>query len=210
MKISRRSDVTSFIVMDIMEAARRAESAGRHIIHMEVGQPSTPAPAAARAAVAHALDRDALGYTVALGLPDLRAGIARLYHDWYEVTLNPDRVIITTGSSAGFLLAFSALFDAGDAVGIAAPGYPSYRQILKALSLRAVDIETDAAHGFQPTVADIAGVQVSGMLVASPANPTGTMLPRAALQALIDHAAGRGMTFISDEISMAYTMAHVP
>ena len=106
MKISRRSDVTSFIVMDIMEAARRAESAGRHIIHMEVGQPSTPAPAAARAAVAHALDRDALGYTVALGLPDLRAGIARLYHDWYEVTLNPDRVIITTGSSAGFYLRF--------------------------------------------------------------------------------------------------------
>jgi aspartate/methionine/tyrosine aminotransferase len=186
--------------MDVMEAARQAEADGRHIIHMEVGQPGTAAPAAARAALAQAMQTDALGYTVALGLPVLRARIARLYGDWYDVDLDPSRVIVTPGSSGAFLLAFTALFEAGDRVAIGAPGYPSYRQILRALSLEPIDIQTADENRLQPVPADLAGLDFAGLMVASPANPTGTMLDRAAMSALIDLCADRGAAFISDEI----------
>ncbi|WP_095589163.1 pyridoxal phosphate-dependent aminotransferase [Actibacterium ureilyticum] len=199
MRSSRRSEVDAFIVMDVMEAARRAEAAGRHIIHMEVGQPGTPAPQGARDAVAAAMAGDPLGYTVALGLPELRARIARLYADWYGVDLNPERVVVTAGSSAGFLLAFAALFDTGDRVGIGAPGYPSYRQILKSQDLRPVMIECSDAHRLQPVPADLPG-DLAGLMVASPANPSGTMLDKPALAALIDACAAQGTAFISDEI----------
>ncbi|WP_197917864.1 pyridoxal phosphate-dependent aminotransferase [Thiosulfatihalobacter marinus] len=200
MRNSRRGAVDPFIVMDVMEAARQAEADGRHIIHMEVGQPGTAAPAAARAALAQAMQTDALGYTVALGLPALRARIARLYGDWYDVDLDPSRVIVTPGSSGAFLLAFTALFEAGDRVAIGAPGYPSYRQILRALSLEPIDIQTADENRLQPVPADLAGLDFAGLMVASPANPTGTMLDRAAMSALIDLCADRGAAFISDEI----------
>lgn len=200
MRRARRSKVDPFIVMDVMEAARRAEAAGRRIIHMEVGQPGTPAPAAARAALARAMEGGALGYTVALGLPALRARIARHYRDWYGVDLDPARVVVTPGSSGAFILAFTALFDAGDRVGIGAPGYPSYRQILRALDLVAVDIETSAENRLQPVPEDLSGRDLAGLLVASPANPSGTMLDRAALGALIGAAHGAGAAFVSDEI----------
>ncbi len=200
MRNSRRSQVDPFIVMDVMEDARRAEAAGRHIIHMEVGQPGTPAPEGARQALARAMGDDAMGYTVALGLPALRARIARLYGEWYDLDLSPDRVVVTSGSSGAFILAFTALFDAGDRVGIGAPGYPSYRQILKALDLVPVDIETAAKNRLQPVAADLRGRDLSGVMVASPANPTGTMLDRDALGALMDATAAEGASFISDEI----------
>lgn len=200
MRNSARSKVDPFIVMDVMEAARRAEAAGRHIIHMEVGQPGTPAPKGARDALTRALGTDAMGYTVALGLPELRGRIARLYAEWYGVDLNPDRVVITPGSSGAFILAFTALFDAGDRVGIGAPGYPSYRQILRALDLVPVDIETTAENRLQPVASDLAGRDLRGLLVASPANPTGTMLDRTALVRLIEATAEQGASFISDEI----------
>ncbi len=200
MRVSRRSSVDPFIVMDVMEAARRAEAAGRHIIHMEVGQPGTGAPRAATKALTRAMADGPLGYTVALGLPALRARIARLYGDWYNVELNPDRVVITPGSSGGFLLAFTALFDTGDRVGIGAPGYPSYRQILSALDLTPVDLQTAPENRLQPVAADIAGLELAGLMVASPANPTGTMLDRAAMQALTEAAAAQDAAFISDEI----------
>ncbi|MBN2630625.1 MAG: aminotransferase class I/II-fold pyridoxal phosphate-dependent enzyme [Rhodobacteraceae bacterium] len=200
MRSSRRGAVDPFIVMDVMEEARQLEAAGRQVIHMEVGQPGTPAPGAARAALAGAMESGALGYTVALGLPQLRAGIARLYQRWYGVTLDPERVVVTSGSSAAFLLAFTALFEAGDKVALGEPGYPSYRQILRALSLQPVGIPTSPANRFQPTPADLAGIEMAGLIVASPGNPTGTMLDRAALTALIDHCAGRGISFVSDEI----------
>jgi aspartate/methionine/tyrosine aminotransferase len=199
MQRSRRGQVDPFIVMDVMEEARALEALGREIIHMEVGQPGTPAPKGARAALAAGLDQP-LGYTVALGLPALRQGIAALYQDWYGVDLNPERVIVTSGSSAAFLLAFSALFDAGDRVGLGEPGYPSYRQILRALSLEAVGIPTRPENRLQPVPADLAGVEMRGMIVASPGNPTGTMLARPALKALMDHCAQRGISFVSDEI----------
>ncbi|WP_288940342.1 aminotransferase class I/II-fold pyridoxal phosphate-dependent enzyme [uncultured Roseovarius sp.] len=200
MRNSTRSGVDPFIVMDVMEAARRAEEAGRHIIHMEVGQPGTPAPQGARAALAQAMDDQPMGYTVALGLPALRARIAKLYGEWYDLDLNPERVVITPGSSGGFILAFTALFDAGDRVGIGAPGYPSYRQILRALDLVPVDIETAAENRLQPVSGDLEGRDLQGLLVASPANPSGTMLGRDDLAALMEATAARGASFISDEI----------
>ncbi|MDI3335969.1 aminotransferase class I/II-fold pyridoxal phosphate-dependent enzyme [Defluviimonas aestuarii] len=199
MRSSSRGVVDPFIVMDVMEAARAAEASGRHIIHMEVGQPSTPAPAGARKALAQAMECDALGYTVALGLPELRRGIARLYQNWYGVTLDPGRIVVTAGSSAAFLLAFTALFDAGDRVALGEPGYPSYRQILRALSLTPVGIPTRAADRYQPRPGDIPA-DTAGLIVASPANPSGTMLDRDALAALIGAAQAKGISFVSDEI----------
>lgn len=200
MRNSRRSGVDPFIVMDVMEAARQAEASGRHIIHMEVGQPGTPAPHDARTALTEAMAQDAMGYTVALGLPALRARIARLYGEWYDVDLSPGRVVVTPGSSGAFILAFTALFDTGARVGIGAPGYPSYRQILRALDLTPVDIETAPQNRLQPVPADLTGLNLDGLMVASPANPTGTMLNRDALSALMEAAAGQGASFISDEI----------
>jgi aspartate/methionine/tyrosine aminotransferase len=186
--------------MDVMEDARRLEAAGRHIIHMEVGQPGTPAPARALEALCRAMAAGPLGYTVALGLPELRVGIADLYQRWYGVDLDPARVVVTSGSSAGFLLAFTALFDAGDRVGLGEPGYPSYRQILRALSLTPVGIPTLPENRLQPVPADLAGIDMAGLIVASPGNPTGTMLDHAALSALIGHCADRNISFVSDEI----------
>ena len=200
MRNSSRSEVDPFIVMDVMEAARKAEASGRHIIHMEVGQPGTAAPVGARETLAAQMHQDPMGYTVALGLPSLRARIAQLYQTWYGVELNPDRVIVTSGSSGAFLLAFTALFDSGDRVGIGAPGYPSYRQILKALGLVPVDIQTAPENRLQPVPSDLAGLDLAGLMVASPANPTGTMLDHGALKALIEASHGAGAAFISDEI----------
>ncbi|WP_457648816.1 pyridoxal phosphate-dependent aminotransferase [Profundibacter sp.] len=200
MKTSSRSVVDPFIVMDVMEAARAAEEAGRHIIHMEVGQPGTPAPVAARAALAEAMQDQAMGYTVALGLPELRARIAGLYKEWYGIDLDPARVIVTPGSSGAFILAFTTLFDAGARVGLGEPGYPSYRQILSALDLAPVGIQTSAENRLQPVPADLAGLDLDGLIVASPANPSGTMLDRGAMEGLIHACADQGGSFISDEI----------
>ncbi len=200
MRSSRRSLVDPFIVMDVMEAARDAEAKGRHIIHMEVGQPGTPAPAAALARLTQMLQQDPLGYTVALGIPALRERIAALYKDWYGVLLDPARVIVTPGSSGAFLLAFTALFDAGARVGLGLPGYPSYTQILKALDLVPVGLQTSAANRLQPVPADLKGQDLDGLIVASPANPSGTMLDRRALEALINACSDTDAAFISDEI----------
>ncbi len=201
MRVSKRSDVDPFIVMDVMEAARREEEAGRHIIHMEVGQPGTGAPRGALSALNAAMAVGAMGYTVALGLPELRARIARLYQDWYGIEVSPERVVVTAGSSAAFQLAFISLFDAGERVAIGDPGYPSYRNILKALDMDVVSIETAPEDRFQPTVEALSGVQdLSGLLVASPANPTGTMLDKVAMEKLIGFCSERDIAFISDEI----------
>ncbi|WP_108501285.1 pyridoxal phosphate-dependent aminotransferase [Paracoccus indicus] len=198
MRHSTRGQVDPFIVMDVMEAAQRAEAQGRHIIHMEVGQPGTPAPEGARRALAGALDQP-LGYTSALGLPTLRQGIADLYRRWYGVDLDPGRVVVTSGSSGAFLLAFSALFDAGDKVAMGFPGYPSYRQILKAMSLEPVGIQTRPEDRYQPRPTDIPdGVQ--GLILASPGNPSGTVLNVPELRALTDAAQAKGVAVISDEI----------
>ena len=199
MKHSTRGDVDPFIVMDVMEAARKAEAAGRHIIHMEVGQPGAGAPEGARAALADQL-AEPLGYTVGLGLPALRARIAQHYMEVYGLEVDPARVVITSGASGAFLLAFSALFDNDERVGLGLPCYPSYRQILKAVGLKAVEMPTTAAGRYQPQPSDVADFDLDGLIVASPANPTGTMLTRAELKALADACAAKGAAFISDEI----------
>ena len=198
MRQSRRGQVDPFIVMDVMQAAARAEAEGRHIIHMEVGQPSTPAPAGARQALARALDQP-LGYTVALGLPELRAGIAALYRRWYGVDLDPARVVVTPGSSGAFMLAFSALFDAGDRVAIGAPGYPSYRQIMRAMSVQPVEMLTTMENRFQPTPDQIPA-DVQGLMLASPGNPSGTVLSLDEMRGLIVRAQAQDTAVISDEI----------
>ena len=197
MRESVRGQVDPFIVMDVMQAAARAEAAGRHIIHMEVGQPGTPAPQGARTALARALSQP-LGYTVALGLPRLRQGIAGLYRRWYGVDLDPARVVVTPGSSGAFILAFSALFDAGERVAMGLPGYPSYRQILRAMSLEPVGIATRPEDRYQPRPQDLPKAQ--GLILASPGNPSGTLLRLDELRALTDAASAEGMAVISDEI----------
>lgn len=212
--LSGRSDIGSFIVMDVMSAAARAEAAGQSIVHMEVGQPGTPAPRKARESAIAAIEGDRLGYTVALGLPALRERIAQHYAERYGVTIAPERVVITTGSSAGFVLSFLLLFEAGARVGLPSPGYPCYRQILKALDLEPVLIETGPTDRWMPTPEAIAAAAdrdggLAGVLLASPNNPTGTMLGTDRLKAICDVCRRRAIWFISDEIyhGLAYDMA---
>src|SRR5262245_54472843 len=200
---SARSDVPPFMVMDVMAAAARIEAAGGQVIHMEVGQPAAPAPATAIAAARATLDKP-LRYTESLGIPSLRARIARYYREQHGVSVDPARVIVTTGSSAGFILAFLALFEPGDRVAVAVPGYPPYRHILKALACEAVLVETTAATRWAITADMLTTAHhrapLKGVLVASPANPTGTMMTADAFRDLHAAAAREGIRFISDEI----------
>ena len=200
MKKSKRGMVDPFIVMDVMEEARKAEVSGKKVIHMEVGQPGTPAPKIAQEYLRDKLFVNNLGYTVTLGIPELRKKISELYNDWYNIDLDPERVVITNGSSGAFILSFTSLFDSGDRVGIGSPGYPSYRQILKSLDLVPVDIQTEIKNRFQPTPEDIKKNKIQGLLVASPANPTGSMLDKNSLTNLINTAKENNVSFISDEI----------
>ena len=198
-----RSEVPPFMVMDVMAAAARLEAAGVHVIHMEVGQPAAPAPATALAAARAAL-ANPIAYTEALGIPSLRRRIARHYGERHGGDLDPARVVVTTGSSAGFMLAFLSLFEPGDRVAIACPGYPPYRHILTALGCEPVLIETTQATRWALTGEALLAAHrarpLAGVLVASPANPTGTMMPGEALGALIGTAEEAGIRFISDEI----------
>jgi aspartate/methionine/tyrosine aminotransferase len=200
---SRRSNVPPFMVMDVMAAAARIEAAGGHVIHMEVGQPAAPAPATAIAAARAALG-GRLAYTDALGVASLRARIGRHYVETYGAEVPPGRIVVTTGSSQGFILAFLALFEAGDRVAVASPGYPPYRHILNALGCEPVLIETAAETRWALTgealLAAHRRAPLQGVLVASPANPTGTMMSAEALHALIATAEGEGIKVISDEI----------
>ena len=200
MKNSARGSVDPFIVMDVMEAASKIEKAGHDVIHLEVGQPGTSAPILAKESVIDSLSASTLGYTVALGIPELRKKIAELYWHWYKVKVDPQRIIVTPGSSGAFLLAFTGLFDVGDSVGIGSPGYPSYRQILQALSLNTVTIKALSDNKFQPVPTDVINNKLDGLLVASPANPTGSMLNRDELEKLMAACKKKETAFISDEI----------
>lgn len=201
---SARSAISSFIVMDVMRAALAAEQAGRSIIHMEVGQPATPAPRAAREAAKRALDSETLGYTMALGNDALRERIARHYRDRYGISVGPERIAVTCGSSGAFVLAFLALFDAGDVVALPSPGYPCYRHILTALGQRSVLLETGPESDWMPTPEELARAAVrdgiKGLLIASPANPTGTMVSVERLRDLARACREHGIALISDEI----------
>ncbi|WP_027517692.1 pyridoxal phosphate-dependent aminotransferase [Bradyrhizobium sp. WSM1417] len=201
---SRRSDVPPFMVMDVMAAAARIEAAGGHVIHMEVGQPAAGAPKTAIVAAHAALEAGRIDYTSALGIPSLRARIARHYRDAYGCDVSPERIVVTTGSSGGFILAFLAMFEPGDRVAVTVPGYPPYRHILTALGCEPVLIETtnETRHALtgEALLAAHRKAPLKGVLVGSPANPTGTMMSREALAGLIAAAEGAGIRFISDEI----------
>lgn len=201
LKRAARGFVPPFIVMDVMRAANERAAAGEDIVHLEIGQPATPAPRGVRDAAAAALRRDPLGYTDAPGIGELRSRIARHYRELYGIEIDPARVFVTTGSSGGFILSFLAAFDHGDRVALADPSYPAYRNILSALGIEAVCIETGEETRFQPTPALLdAEPGLDGLIVASPANPTGTMLDRDALAGLAGYCAERGIRLISDEI----------
>lgn len=205
MKLSRRGAVEPFHAMDVLAEATKRRAAGRPVISMAVGQPVHPAPEAARDAARRALDVGRIGYTDALGLLSLRRAISDFYRRHHGVSVDPGRIAVTTGSSAGFNLAFLALFDAGDRVAIARPGYPAYRNILAALGIETVEIEVNAENGFTLTPAALEAAaaahgRIDGVLLASPANPTGTVTGRANLAALSAYCRDNGIAFISDEI----------
>jgi len=200
MKNSARGSIDPFIVMDVMEAASKKEKSGYEVIHLEVGQPGFSAPKMAAESVKNKISKSTMGYTVALGIPELREKIADLYLRWYNVQVEPERIIVTPGSSGAFILTFTGLFDVGDTVGVGSPGYPSYRQILKALSLNTYTIKTFDNNKFQPLAADIINNSLDGLLVASPANPTGSMLNKNDLEKLITACKTKQTVFISDEI----------
>ena len=201
---SGRSNVPPFMVMDVMAAAARIEAAGGHVIHMEVGQPSASAPKPAIAAAHAALELGRIDYTSALGIPSLRARIARHYRDTYGCAVDAERIVITTGSSGAFILGFLAMFEPGDRVAVTVPGYPPYRHILTALGCEPVLIETssETRHALtgEALLAAHRKTPLKGVLVGSPANPTGTMMSREALTGLMAAAESAGIRFISDEI----------
>ncbi|WP_420961798.1 pyridoxal phosphate-dependent aminotransferase [Brucella sp. IR073] len=195
---SRRGDVEPFHAMDVLAEANRRRAAGHPVISMAVGQPADPAPRAVRAAAERALRDGRIGYTDALGLIALREAIAAHYLDHYGVNVEPERIAVTTGSSAAFNLAFLSFFDAGDRVAITRPGYPAYRNILRALGLEVVEIPDHltgealrAAHAEKP---------LKGVLFASPANPTGAVIATDDLRDIIETARELGIRVISDEI----------
>lgn len=211
--MSKRSAVEPFHAMDVLAEATRRRDAGHPVISMAVGQPAHPAPKAAREAAQRALEHGRLGYTDALGTLSLKRAIAAHYQARHGISLDPQRIAVTTGSSAGFNLAFLALFDPGDCVAIARPGYPAYRNIMAALGLSVVEIEANAETGFTLTPESLeraaaqVGKPLKGVLLASPANPTGTVTGRARLKALADYCRARSIAFISDEIYHGLTFA---
>jgi aspartate/methionine/tyrosine aminotransferase len=198
---SRRGIVPPFIAMDVLRAANECEARGDSVIHLEVGQPGSPAPAAVRDAARLALEQGPIGYTDALGIPPLRQAIAAHYRTQYGIAVEAAEVVVTTGSSAAFLLAFLAAFEAGARVGLAVPGYPAYRNILSALGIEPVLIAVDEASHYQPSPERVAAAgALDGLVVASPANPTGTMLGARALAQLVAFCRDRQIRLVSDEI----------
>jgi aspartate/methionine/tyrosine aminotransferase len=201
LKPSRRGLVPPFIAMDVLRAANAREAAGERVIHLEVGQPGTPAPAAVREAARQALAENKIGYTDAEGIAKLREAIAADYQARYGVVVDPAEIVVTTGSSAAFQLGFLAAFEPGDRVALAAPGYPAYRNILSALGLETVLIEVGENAHYQPNPELLADIpDLAGLIVASPANPTGTMIAPPELARLAVYCRERGIRLVSDEI----------
>ncbi len=208
-KVAQRGNIPSFIVMDVMRAANEREKAGAEILHMEVGQPGTSAPAGVIAAAHKALDSQRLGYTEALGIPELRARIARHYRDFYGQAVSAENIVVTTGSSGAFLVASLAAFEAGDRIALASPSYPAYRNMMTALGIEPVLLPTTMAERFQPTVEHLSQLpDIAGLIVNSPTNPAGTMVSPAQLASLASYCHTHGIRLISDEIyhGITFTM----
>lgn len=201
-RVALRAGVPPFYVMDVWLAAAQRQRTHGDLVNLSAGQPSAGAPEPVRAAAAAALHLNQLGYTVALGIPELRAAIAASYVDRHGLQVSADDVVVTTGSSGGFLLTFLACFDVGDRVAVSRPGYPCYRNILSALGCEVVEIECGPETRFQPTVGMLAELDppVQGVVVASPANPTGTVIPPADLAAIASWCEAAGVRLVSDEV----------
>jgi aspartate/methionine/tyrosine aminotransferase len=201
-RVALRAGIPPFYVMDVWLAAAERQRTHGDLVNLSAGQPSAGAPAAVRAAAKEALDNTVLGYTVALGIPELRTAIAQTYKLRHDLAVDPADVVITTGSSGGFLLAFLSCFDVGDRVAMASPGYPCYRNILSALGCEVVDIQCGPETRFQPTAQMLADLDppVKGVIVASPANPTGTVIPPDELAAIASWCDESGARLISDEV----------
>ncbi|HET9759036.1 MAG TPA: pyridoxal phosphate-dependent aminotransferase [Nocardioidaceae bacterium] len=210
--VASRANVPPFHVMDLLAAAAERRRTHGDLLDLVAGQPSTPAPAPVRAAAHRALDEEVLGYTVALGIPPLREAICAHHRRMHGLDVSPDDVVVTTGSSGGFLLAFLAAFEPGDRVAIARPGYPCYRNVLAALGCEVVELPTGPESRFQPTVELLEELDrpVRGLVVASPANPTGTMLFPSELAALARWCEEHGVRLISDEIYHGIEYASPP
>ena len=202
LKIAKRATIPPFIVMDVLRAANEQAAAGEAVFHLELGQPGTPAPAAILSAAKAALNDNVLGYTDTFGLPELRQKIAGHYNYQYGISVDPGRVVVTTGSSAGFVLAFLGAFEPGDRVALASPGYPCYRNILTALGVEPVLLLTGPETNFQPSPEALDQIEgkIDGLIVASPSNPTGTIMHRDKFSELIEYCDRREIRFISDEI----------
>jgi aspartate/methionine/tyrosine aminotransferase len=202
LKIAKRAAVPPFIVMDVLRAANEQAAAGETVFHLELGQPGTSAPKPIRDAAKRALDEDVLGYTDALGLPVLRQNIAEHYTHQYGIQVDPERVVVTTGSSAAFVLAFLGAFEPGDRVALASPGYPCYRNILTALGVEPVLLLTGPETNFQPSPEALDRVEgeLDGLIVASPSNPTGTIIHSDKFKELIEYCDAKEIRLISDEI----------
>lgn len=191
--------VEPFRAISVSRLAHQLKSEGRSIIHMEFGQPSTGAPAAAIARAQQVLDADAMGYWES---PDLRARIARLYDERYGVAVDPNRILLTCGASPALVLALSTLFKPGDRIALARPGYVAYRNTLRALHLEPVEIACGPDTRFQLTAAQLQALDPApaGVIIASPANPTGTIIPDAELAAIAEVCRARNIAIVSDEI----------
>ena len=202
LKVADRGKLPPFIVMDVMKASAEREATGADVLHLEVGQPSTSAPKKVLEAAKLAITNDNLGYTVAFGLPELRERITRHYKLWYGVDISIDRVAVTNGSSAAFVLSFMASFNPGDRVAMVAPGYPAYRNILNALGIETIELQANLEHRFQPTVSLLKKIKgnIEGLIIASPSNPTGTMIDKRLMKELADYCKYEGIRLISDEI----------
>ncbi len=201
MNLSQRSQVDPFLAMDVLDRANTLARSGRTVFHLEAGQPGTRAPKRALDAVAQALSSDVLGYTEALGRPALRSRLAQFYRDTYRVDVAPERILITTGSSAGFLLAFIALFDQGQSLAMAVPGYPAYRNIAISTGVRPHFIDCREKAQFRLSAAALAAADgIDGALIASPANPSGTVIGAHELEEIVGVCAKRKLWLISDEI----------
>ncbi|WP_425955511.1 aminotransferase class I/II-fold pyridoxal phosphate-dependent enzyme [Xylanimonas sp. McL0601] len=204
MKVSRRSHVPAFAVMEILAAANQRRALGRDVLNLCAGEPSTGASDVVRERAIELLRTGDLGYTEALGVPPLRAEIAGHYRRWYDVEVDPAHIAVTTGSSGGFVLAFLAAFDVGDRVALARPGYPAYKNILTALGCEVVELDCGPDTRYQPTVSQLMGAYydggLDGVVVASPANPTGTMIAPAELDAVARWCGEHEVRLISDEI----------
>ncbi|WP_116204209.1 pyridoxal phosphate-dependent aminotransferase [Amycolatopsis circi] len=196
-----RAGVPPFHVMDVLSAAQARQRSHGDLISLAAGQPSVPAPAAVLEAAQEALKSHTLGYTEQLGIPELREAVAGHYRRTYDVDVAASDVVMTTGSSGGFLLSFLSAFDPGARVAMARPGYPAYRNLLNVLGCEVVEFATTAETNFQPTVEQLDRLgPIDGLIVASPSNPTGTVLPPGELAAISGWCASHGVQLISDEI----------